>query len=217
MRIDVFSDVVCPWCFIGKRRLDAALSETGIAGAEVRWHAFQLNPGLPAEGVDRRRYLEEKFGGPGNVERIHRRVSEAGLSAGIEFRFDRIERSPNTFDAHRLLKLAAPQGRQHALQEALFEAYFLDGRDLGVRGTLAAIAAETGVEGDVAAWLAGDAGAKEVREDLAAAAELEISGVPFFIFAGRYALPGTQPPEVFIEALTAARDADSAQSARPIG
>jgi predicted DsbA family dithiol-disulfide isomerase len=217
MRIDVFSDVVCPWCFIGKRRLDAALSEAGIADADIRWHAFQLNPTLPPEGVDRRRYLEEKFGGPVDVERLHRRVSEAGLSAGIEFRFDRIERSPNSFDAHRLLKLVEPQGRQHALNEALFKAYFLDGRDLGDRKTLAAIAGDAGVEGEVAEWLDGGAGAPEVREDLATAAELEISGVPFFIFAGRYALPGAQPPEVFTQALAAARDAKTAQPARPIG
>lgn len=217
MRIDVFSDVVCPWCFIGKRRLDAALSAVGIADANVRWHAFQLNPGLPAEGIDRRRYLKEKFGGPETAERIHRRLNEAGLSVGIEFRFDRIERSPNSFDAHRVLKLATAQGRQHALKEALFKAYFLDGRDLGDRNTLVAIAGETGVEGDVATWISGDAGAKEVREDLAAAVELGISGVPFFIFAGRYALPGAQPPEVFVEALTTARDAGSAQPARPIG
>jgi predicted DsbA family dithiol-disulfide isomerase len=217
VRIDVFSDVVCPWCFIGKRRLDAALSEAGMTGADIRWHAFQLNPGLPAEGVDRRRYLEAKFGGPETVERIHRRVSEAGLSAGIEFRFDRIDRSPNSFDAHRLLKLAAPQGRQHALNEALFKAYFLDGRDLGDRKTLTAIAGDAGVEGEVAEWFDSDAGAREVREDLATAAELAISGVPFFIFAGRYALPGAQPPEVFAQALTAARDADTTQPVRPIG
>lgn len=217
MRIDVFSDVVCPWCFIGKRRLDAALAETCIGDADIRWHAFQLNPGLPPGGVDRRRYLEEKFGGPVDVERLHRRVSEAGLAAGIEFRFDRIQRSPNSFDAHRLLKLAATQGRQHTLQEALFKAYFLDGRDLGDRKTLTAIAGDTGVEGAVAEWLDSDTGAHEVREDLAAAAELAISGVPFFIFAGRYALSGAQPPEVFAQALIAARDADTAQPVRPIG
>lgn len=207
MRIDIFSDVVCPWCFIGKRRLDAALTAAGITDADIRWHAFQLNPDMPAEGVDRRRYLEEKFGGAEKVARMHERVSEAGRSAGVEFQWDKIRRSPNTYDAHRLLQLSALQGRQHALEEALFSGYFLEGRDLGDRATLVEIARETGVEGDVAGWLAGDDGVEQVREDLATAAQLNITGVPFFIFAGRYALPGAQPAEVFAQALAAARAA----------
>ena len=203
MRIDVFSDVVCPWCFIGKRRLDAVLAVSGPADVEIRWHAFQLNPDLPPGGVDRRQYLEQKFGAA-NVERIHARVEAAGREAGIGFRFDRIDRSPNTFDAHRLLCLAADQGRQTALKEALLSAYFLEGRDVGDRATLAAIAAETGLQGDVQDWLAGDGGTEAVRTDLAAAVDIGISGVPFFIFAGRYAMAGAQPAEVFQQALAAA-------------
>ena len=207
MRIDIFSDVVCPWCFIGKRRLDAALAVAAITDADIRWHAFQLNPDMPAEGINRRRYLEEKFGGAEKVARMHERVSEVGRSAGIEFQWDRIARSPNTYDAHRLLQLSVTQGRQHALKEALFRAYFLEGRDLGDRAVLTAVAGDTGVEGDVAGWLAGEDGVEQVREDLATAAQLNITGVPFFIFAGRYALPGAQPPEVFAQALAAARSA----------
>lgn len=205
MRIDIFSDVVCPWCFIGKRRLDAALAAAAISDADIHWHAFQLNPDMPAEGVDRRRYLEEKFGGAEKVARMHERVSEVGRSTGIEFQWDRIVRSPNTYDAHRLLQLSATEGRQHALKEALFRAYFLEGRDLGNRAVLTAVAAETGMKGDVAGRLAGDDGVEQVREDLATAAQLNITGVPFFIFAGRYALPGAQPPELFAQALVAAR------------
>ena len=214
MRIDVFSDVVCPWCFVGKRRLDEALASAGVADAEIHWHAFQLNPDLPAEGVDRRQYMQQKFGDAANVARIHARVDEAGQSAGIAFQWDRITRSPNTFDAHRLLQLAAGQGRQSALKEALMRAYFLEGRDVGDRGALAAIAAETGLEGEVAAWLAGDGGKAEVQADLEDAHRLQITGVPFFIFAGRYALAGAQPPEVFLQALDAARRAPAPQ---PIG
>jgi len=212
MRIDVFSDVVCPWCFVGKRRLEQALAEGRLTDAVIHWHAFQLNPDLPPEGVDRRQYLEAKFG-PGAVERIHARLDEAGRSAGIEFHFDAIGRSPNTFDAHRLLWLAAPQGKQGALKEALLKAYFMEGRDVGDRAVLADIAAQVRLDGEVSTWLASGAGVREVREDLSQAARLQISGVPFFIFDGRIALAGAQPPEVFLQALDAARK----PPAEPIG
>lgn len=205
MRIDVFSDVVCPWCFVGKRRLDAALATAGIRDAEVHYHAFQLNPDLPPGGMDRESYMRQKFGDAANVERIHDRVREAGMSAGIEFRFDKIARSPNTFDAHRLLALADAQGRQGALKDALMSAYFLEGRDIGDHAVLSDIASGVGMTGDLPAWLAGGAAADEVRADLTTAARLEISGVPFFIFGGRYALAGAQAAEVFAEAIEAAR------------
>lgn len=216
IRIDVFSDVVCPWCFVGKRRLDAALAAAGITDADIHWHAFQLNPDLPSGGVDRREYMQKKFGGLENVARIHERVVESGRSAGIEFHFDDITRSPNTFDAHRLLTLAASQGRQSILKEALLSAYFLEGRDIGDHAILSDVAAKAGVTGDIVAWLASDAGTREVREDLAAATQLEISGVPFFIFAGRYALAGAQPVEIFAQALDAVRNAPAGDS-QPIG
>lgn len=200
---------------MGKRRLDQALADAGIGDAEIHWHAFQLNPDLPPEGMDRQEYMRRKFGDPANVARIHERVEAAGKSAGIAFRFDLIQRSPNTFDAHRLLKLAAEQGRQQELKDALMRAYFLEGRDVGDRATLVAIAAATGLAGDIAAWLAGEGGKDAVRADLAGARQLGISGVPFFIFAGQYALAGAQPPEIFAQAFTAARNATA--SASPIG
>lgn len=206
MRIDIFSDVVCPWCFIGKRRLETALTAAAIGDADIRWHAFQLNPDLPREGVERRAYLEAKFG-PGAAECVHARLREAGAQAGIDFRFEKIERSPNTFDAHRLLWLAGTQGRQNTLAEALFTGYFLEGRDIGDRDTLTAIAAQAGLQHEVQNVFAGDAGVPQVRQDLAEARGLGISGVPFFIFNGRQALAGAQPPEVFAEALAAARRA----------
>jgi predicted DsbA family dithiol-disulfide isomerase len=212
MRIDVFSDVVYPWCFVGKRRLEQALAAAKVTEAEVHWHAFQLNPDLPPEGVDRRTYLEAKFG-PDAMERIHARLDEAGKSAGIEFQFDAIQRSPNTLDAHRLLWLASAEGKQGALKEALLRAYFMEGRDVGDRAVLADIASQVQLDGDIPAWLASDAGVREVREDLAQAARLQISGVPFFIFDDRLALAGAQPPEVFRQALDAARK----PSVQPIG
>lgn len=217
MRIDVFSDVVCPWCFVGKRRLDAALAAAGIRDAEVHYHAFQLNPDLPPGGMDREDYMRQKFGDAANVERIHDRVREAGMSAGIQFRFDMIARSPNTFDAHRLLALADTQGKQGALKDALMSAYFLEGRDIGDRAVLSDIASKVGMTGDLPAWLAGGAAADEVRADLTTAARLEISGVPFFIFGGRYALAGAQPPEVFAQAIEAARRLPDPGPAAPIG
>ena len=206
MRIDVFSDVVCPWCFIGKRRLDAALAAAGISDADIQWRAYQLNPDIPPGGLDRLEYMRKKFGGPEAIARIHERVSEAGRSVGIEFQWDKIRRSPNTLDAHRLLKLAGSRGRQNEVKDALFRAYFLQGCDVGDRTVLAAVAAESGVTDDVSAWLQTSASVADVREDLSAAARLQISGVPFFIFAGRYALPGAQSPEIFAQALAAARD-----------
>lgn len=212
MRIDVFSDVVCPWCFVGKRWLDAALATAGIQDAEIHWHAFQLNPDLPPGGVDRQEYMQKKFGNPETIARIHERVSEAGRSAGIDFRFDAIKRSPNTFDAHRLLSLADTQGRQHALKEALLNAYFLEGRDIGDRAVLAEIAGKVGMTGDIPGWLASDAAAQEVQDDLNTAARLQISGVPFFIFGGRYALAGAQPPEVFAETLATAQQLPAGDS-----
>lgn len=212
MRIDVFSDVVCPWCFVGKRRLEQALAQAGLSDAEIHWHAFQLNPDLPPEGVDHKRYLETKFG-PGALERIHARLDEVGKAAGIDFQFDRIQRSPNTRDAHRLLWLAGTQGKQDALKEALLNAYFIDGRDVGDRKVLTEIAAAVGLDADVPAFLAGDGGLREVEQDLMTAAHLQISGVPFFIFEGRMALAGAQPPEVFQQALDSVRN----QSPQPIG
>lgn len=217
MLIEVYSDVVCPWCYIGKRRLESALSAAGIDDADVRWRAFQLNPDLPPEGVGCRQYLEAKFGGPEGAARIHDRVREAGKSAGIDFRFENIARSPNTFDAHRLLRLAALQGKQGAMKENLMQAYFLKGRDIGDRRVLAKIARETGLEGDLPAWLDSDAEASGVREDLANAARLQISGVPFFIFGGRYAIAGAQPVEIFTQALDAARRLPDPGAAQPIG
>lgn len=212
MRIDVFSDVVCPWCFVGKRRLEQALTESGIRDAEVHWHAFQLNPDLPLEGVDRKQYLESKFG-PDAMERIHARLDAVGKEAGIDFQFDKIRRSPNTRDAHRLLWLAGTQGKQSALKEALMQAYFIDGRDVGDRKVLSEIAAAVGLEADVTTFLAGDGGVQEVEEDLMTAGQLQISGVPFFILDQRIGLAGAQPPEVFKQALEAARD----QPSQPIG
>ncbi|HEX6549388.1 MAG TPA: DsbA family oxidoreductase [Gammaproteobacteria bacterium] len=200
MRIDVFSDTVCPWCFIGKRHLQQALSETGMTDADVHWHAFQLNPDMPAGGRDRKTYLLEKFG-PDAEQRIHARLQEAGRAAGIEFQFDRISRSPNTLDSHRLIRLAASRGRQDAAVEALFRSYFVEGQDIGDRQVLAAIASQLDLGNDVSAWLDSPAEINTVRSEDSSARRLGITGVPFFIFEQRHALSGAQPVNVFVRAL----------------
>lgn len=206
MDIDIFSDTVCPWCFIGKRHLEQALAADARQNVRLHWHAFQLNPDLPPEGRDRGEYLQVKFGGAENAERLYARVREAGRNAGIAFQFDRITRSPNTFQSHRLIRLAETLGKADAMVETLFRGYFLEGRDLGDAATLAELAVAAGLESDVAAWLQGEAESDAVRNDLRAAAELGISGVPFFIFNRRYALSGAQPVEIFRQALRAAEE-----------
>jgi predicted DsbA family dithiol-disulfide isomerase len=209
LSIDVVSDVVCPWCFIGKRHLEAALAGLPeAAGATVRWHPFELNPDLPAEGVDRKRYLEAKFGGPARAAEIYARVREAGVRAGLAFDFDAIARQPNTRDAHRLIAWAQSRGDAGPLVERLFRAYFLEGRFVGDRETLAALGAEAGCDGDAAlAWLESGRGGDEIAAAEARVHALGISGVPFFIFDGKVGLSGAQPPETMRAAIAQARAA----------
>jgi predicted DsbA family dithiol-disulfide isomerase len=204
MRIEVFSDSVCPWCYIGKRHLESALQQAQMADAEVRWRAFQLNPDLPPEGRDRREYLDAKFGGPEAVQAIHMRIEAAGRGTGIDFQFDKIGRSPNTLNSHRLIRLAESQQRASAMVETLFRAYFIEGRDIGDAATLAELAHTAGVTGDIRAWLEGGGERTAVLDDLHAARTLGINGVPFFIIENRYTLSGAQPVAVFMQALQAA-------------
>jgi predicted DsbA family dithiol-disulfide isomerase len=205
--IDVVSDVVCPWCFIGKRHLEAALEGIeGLGEVVVRWHPFELNPDLPAEGVDRKHYLEAKFGGPARAAQVYARVREAGALAGIAFDFDAIERQPNTREAHRLIAWTQAHGDADALVERLFRAYFLEGRAIGDRDTLVELAAQSGVEpGAARAWLESDRGKQEIAHAETRARELGITGVPFFIFGGRVGLSGAHPPESIRDAIRQAR------------
>ena len=212
--IDVVSDVVCPWCYIGKRRLAAALNRIaqrrGDIDFQVSWHPFQLNPELPADGVDRKRYLEDKFGGPERAAEIYARVREAGASVGIPFAFERVLRQPNTLDAHRLIGWAQRQRAADGLVEALFRAYFIDGRYLGDRGELAAIAAEAGFAAAAAqAMLDGAEGVDEVRSMDARVRELGVTGVPFFIFDNRFAVSGAQEPEALVGVIEEALAAEA--------
>lgn len=204
--IDVFSDVVCPWCFIGKRRLEAALArhaeQRDDAMPVVRWQPFQLNPGLPPEGIERSAYLEAKFGGPARSAQIYARVREAGKTVGIPFDFDAITRQPNTRDAHRLIAWAQDRGDPENLVERLFRAYFLEGRSIGEHRVLAAIAGEAGLDAAAAtAFLATNEGIERVDAMARRSTELRITGVPFFIFNGRLAVSGAHEPDVLLDAL----------------
>jgi predicted DsbA family dithiol-disulfide isomerase len=210
-KIDVISDVVCPWCFIGKRNLERALEGWRAQHPDeipmVRWHPFQLNPQLPASGVPRRQYLENKFGGPERAKEIYARVSAAGKRAGIDFAFDAIQVQPNTVDAHRLMQFAGERGKQDEMAEAIFRRYFLEGADLTDLGTLADIAQQAGLDHDeAAAYLAGNADRDLIEEQDRRARAIGVEGVPFFIFDQRLALSGAQPPEVMLEAMEKARE-----------
>ncbi|HJU23268.1 MAG TPA: DsbA family oxidoreductase [Casimicrobiaceae bacterium] len=208
--VDVVSDVVCPWCFIGKHKLDAAIANLRQAEpsleASVRWHPFELNPDLPAEGIPRTEYLERKWGSVALAEENYVRVRNAGEIVGISFRLDRIERQPNTFDAHRVIAWAQGQGDANALVERLFAAYFIEGRRVGERDELARLAAECGLPQDAAQeMLASDALKNDVANEAREALDVGVRGVPFFIFNGRMALSGAHDPETLLEAIAAAR------------
>lgn len=197
MDIDIFSDTICPWCFIGKRRLERALIERPQPDLRVHWRAFQLNPEMPAEGLERQHYLELKFGGADNAKAVYDQVRAAGESENIDFAFERMTRTPNTVDSHRLIRFAGPRGQQDAVVEALFAAYFLRGEDIGDRDVLTAAAVAGGLdETEARAYLAGDADRAEIQTEDANARQAGISGVPCFIFNGQYALAGAHPPEV---------------------
>ena len=210
MTVDIVSDVVCPWCYIGKRRLEAALAMRAGPAPVVRWHPFQLNPDIPAGGVDRRSYLEEKFGGPERARDVYARVEAAGREVGIPFRFERIDRQPNTSDAHRLIAWAqqvAPASADR-LVEHLFRAYFSEGVDIGAVDELARLAGESGCDPEAArAHLESVAGREEMVEADARMRSMGIGGVPFFIFNRRLAVSGAQPPEVLADALAQAETA----------
>ncbi len=198
LRIDVWSDVVCPWCWIGKRRLEAALAGLPEIRHQIRWRAFELNPWLPAGGMDRNAYLERKFGGPDGARATYSAIEAAGAGAGLPFRFDAIARMPNTRDAHRLLAWAADGGDQDALCEALFEAFFSRGDDVGGRGTLARVAEACGLDGgEVRAVLESERFGAEVEAEDRLLRDAGMAGVPCFVFAGSEVVPGAASPEAF--------------------
>ncbi len=204
IKLDILSDPICPWCHIGKAHLDRALETRTDSPFAVEWHPFQLNPDMPAGGMDRREYLEGKFGGRDNAARVYGRIAEAAAEAGIEMDFDAISRTPNTLDAHRMIHWASKDGRQTAVVSALFKAYFHDGRDIGDHDVLCGVAVEAGMDPDGVATrrqLRSDADRDLTRARDALARERGVTGVPTFVVGNRHVLPGAQPPDMWLRVI----------------
>ena len=216
LTIDIVSDVVCPWCFIGKRKLEAALQlpeAAGLPPVQIRWHPFQLNPDLPQEGVSRKQYLEDKFGGPQRAAEIYARVGAAGKAVGLDLNFDGIQRQANTLMAHALIAYAqnsplnqvpgAPDNHLgHAVKERLLNAYFVEGRFIGSLDVLVEVAVAAGLDGDaVRAHLSDPATRAAVGQADTQARQMGVSGVPFFIFNQKVAVSGAQDPATLLQAM----------------
>ena len=203
--IDVVSDVVCPWCYVGKRRLEAALRAAGEA--EVRWRPFQLDPTIPPDGLDRKTYMRAKFRDDARLAEAHARLKALGAEVGVAFDFEAIRRSPNTLDAHRLIRFAAEAGAADAVVERLFADYFERGRDIGDRAVLIEVARECGLDGEtIAARLASAEGVEDVRAEIESARRGGVEGVPFFIFGSKIAVSGAQSEAVLTQAIVRARE-----------
>lgn len=202
VKLVIFSDPVCPWCYIGKARLGRALEMRPEHPFQIEWHPFMLNPDMPAGGMDRRSYLEAKFGGKAGAVEAYMPVVEEAAKSGLKLNLDAIARTPNTLDAHRLIHWAGIEGRQTPVVSALFQAYFVDGRDIGDRAVLAAIAESCGMDGAaVARLLAGDADADDIRARDADARRKGVTAVPTFVVAGRHVVPGAQPTELWLDVI----------------
>lgn len=197
MQIDIVSDTVCPWCFIGKRRLERALAERGDTEFNIQWRPYRLDPTVPKGGMERKAYLRAKFGEGPEVAQRGQAIRALGEKEGIAFDFAGIARTPNTTDSHRLIRWAGTAGVQDAVVESLFAAYFEQGRDIGDPAVLEWIAARAGMDGDlVGRLLAGDADIDLVDREDALAHRMGIRGVPTVIFENKYLVSGAQEPEV---------------------
>ena len=199
LSIDIYSDVVCPWCYVGKRRLERALSQVPSVATHVRWRPFQLNPTMPKEGADRTSYLEAKFGSLDAFRRLEEQVMAAGVSEGISFAFEKIVKTPNTFLAHRLIWYGAQHGRQSEIVDALFRGYFEQGADIGSAAVLTGLAESAGL--DAGRFLTTTEGDDDVQAEEAAGHRLGIRAVPYFVLNNRYGISGAQPVETFLGAI----------------
>lgn len=210
MKIDIIVDTICPWCYVGKRRFEKALSIRPQPDLEVGWRAFQLNPRMPSEGMDRRDYVAEKFGGMDRARTVHDSLAEAGAEEGIEFNFRDIERTPNTVHSHRLVRHAAEHGLQTPVISAVFDAYFLDGQDIGEPEILANIAASAGLDREETLhFLQSDIDFEAILAEDELARRLGVNGVPCFIVNRKYAVSGAQSPEVLVQVFDLANQDDT--------
>ena len=214
VRIDIVSDVVCPWCFIGKKRLEDAVAMKPDVPVELHWRPYFLNDWIPREGISREQYLTTKFGGVDRYKGIAQRVAAAAQAEGLTYAMDKISRQPNTLDAHRLIRWAGEIGKAAEMKQTLMDFYFTQGGDLTDRETLVRAASAVGLNAEeTRAALASDKDVAEVEREAEAAKEAGIQGVPMFIFDGRFAVSGAQAPETLAEAIERAsqQSADAAE------
>ncbi|MEL7165366.1 MAG: DsbA family oxidoreductase [Pseudomonadota bacterium] len=210
IKLDIMSDPICPWCYIGKAHLDRALEAHPDHPFVIEWHPFQLNPDMPAGGMDRRAYLEGKFGGKDGAVKAYAPVVEHAEQAGLKIDFEGMKRTPNTLDAHRLIHWAGVEGKQTAAVSALFQAYFVDARDIGDAEVLADVADTVGMDASVVLrLLASDADRDDIQARDAHSRKMGITSVPTFIVAGQHAVPGAQPPELWARVIAELTGADA--------
>ncbi|MGG7644672.1 DsbA family oxidoreductase [Rhodovulum sp. YNF3179] len=198
IKLDILSDPICPWCYIGKSWLDRALAKHPEHPFAIEWHPFQLNPDMPREGMDRAAYLEAKFGGKDRAAEVYAKIAEAAEAAGLEIDWSTITRTPNTLDAHRLIHWAGIEGRQTPVVSFLFRAYFREGRDIGEPEVLLSVADKAGMDVEMTrTLLEGDADLDEIRARDDHARARGVTGVPTFVVANTHVVPGAQPPELW--------------------
>lgn len=201
-KLDIISDPICPWCYIGKSRLDRALAQRPDHPFDIEWHPFQLNPDMPAGGMGRREYLEAKFGGKQGAIRAYAPIVEHAEAEGLNINFEGIQRTPNTLDAHRLIHWAKIEGVQTAVVDALFQAYFVDARDIGAADVLADIADGAGMDASVVLrLLSSDADLAETSARDSQARQMGVGSVPTFIVGRAHAVPGAQPADMWLKVI----------------
>lgn len=210
MKVEFIFDTVCPWCYVGKRRFEAALAQRPGLRVDIHWRPFLLNPDLPMEGIDRQAYLDRKFGGPSRVNRVHNAVTSAAESVGLTFAFDKITRAPNTLNSHRMIRFSTSLARDVEVVEALYKSYFCDGRDIGSVDELVSIGAQAGLPADkLRDYLLSDADIAVVMNDNNRAHRLGVNGVPCLILDGQYAIAGAQEPDVLLRLIDIARETEA--------
>ena len=208
IKLDIMSDPICPWCYIGKAHLDRALADHPDHPFQIEWHPFQLNPDMPKAGMDRRAYLEGKFGGKEGAVRAYAPVVEHAQKAGLKINFEAMQRTPNTLDAHRFIHWAGIEGRQTAAVSALFQAYFVDARDIGDVEVLADIADALEMDAAVVTrLLSSDVDEQSIRDRDSHSRQMGVNSVPTFIVGGKHAVPGAQPPELWAKVIADLREA----------
>ena len=212
IKLDILSDPICPWCYIGKRNLDRALEVRPDHPFAIEWHPFQLNPDMPRDGMDRRAYLEQKFGGPENAVNVYARIAKAASGVGLDLNLEGIARTPNTIDAHRLIHWAGLEGRQTAAVSSLFRSYFEDAQDIGSQEVLLDIADKIGMDRAMTERLfQSDADVEDIEKRDRHGRERGVTGVPTFVVASQHVVVGAQPTELWMNVI----DELSGQDAEP--